>query len=149
MIRRIAALGLLGAITAGLSSCGGGGRPDAVAQVAGVPIAAAMLNHWTAVMNTEHTTLMSSETMRQHALSFLISSLWLIEQAAAQGLGVSQAEVQRRVQERVHAHANGASEFREYLQLSGQTMADVMFDAKAEVAAAKLHRVLRAWKEII
>jgi foldase protein PrsA len=72
------------------------------------------------------------QTLRTPALNSLISSVWLIEEASGRGLKVSDREIQGRLQDK-----RGAS------LVAGAAGEAAEFEAKAELSALKLRRVLR------
>jgi hypothetical protein len=123
------------ALATGLAACGAAGSTRVVARVGGVPITLAQLNARTIAMAHE---VSSQKAPRQLALSLLISSLWLIGEAAAQGKAVSHEEVMQQFTERSRAFPKGSQEFREYLKVTGQSVPDMMHSIEAELAAVKL-----------
>ncbi len=126
---------------AGLPGCGDGSSGTAAARVADATISDSALDHWVAVMKTEQA-IPPKQVPRQHALSFLISSQWLIDEAASRGVGVSEQEVQQRFEQKVKELLGGQAEFDKFLKLTGKTAADVKLEAKADLAAAKLLALL-------
>lgn len=79
--------------------------------------------------------------LKQQVLDFLISSQWLIGEAADEGLAVSAQEVSQRFAERKASFASVA-EFQESLKAIAQTLADVKLEIEAELAASKIRRRL-------
>jgi foldase protein PrsA len=90
----------------------------------------------------------SSARQRDRALAFLVSSAWLAEEATARRIVISDQEVQRLVAGK-QAAAGGAAEFRGFLEASGETAGDVRFEARRELAAAKLRRTIRESARLI
>lgn len=137
-------------LAAGLASCGGSAQSPAAVRVDGATITRATVKHWTNVIEKSPPDGSIGEephgahpcsTPRQRALDFLISSRWLIDQAAAQGLAASdRAGVERVLTER--KEANGAGEFQESLKATGRTVADIQLEIEAELAAAAIRRTL-------
>lgn len=140
-LTRLVATAAVLVTTACVAGCGGSSTGTAAARVASTTISSSALDHWVAVMKTEHA-VPPKHMARQQALSFLISSQWLIHEAASRGQGVSEREVQRRFEERIKEFSSGEAEFDDFLKLSGKTVADVRLEAKAELAAAKLLALL-------
>ncbi len=140
MSRHAKIAGLLASVAIGVSGCGGGaGEGGAVAHVGGAAITSATLAHWIEVMRAEHFEAAApGETAREHALSFLIGSQWLLGEAAARGMAVSAAQAERQFGEKLKSYPGGAAELSEFLKLSGRTIADAKFVAKVEVAARRL-----------
>jgi hypothetical protein len=142
LARHLATIAALVTPPAGLAACGGSVSEHVAVTVGSVAIAKSTVDHWASVMAAEHP--VSKEAPRQRALDFLISSEWTVGQAAEQGLRVSGSEVRRRLGERVKAFANGEAEFRELLEATGETVADVTLEIEAELASAKLYGALIA-----
>jgi foldase protein PrsA len=134
----------------------------AVARVGGAAITSATLGHWMSIMAGEHTvpdppsyqaciahreaiepgsikaTLEEEcrhhyEELKQRALAFLISSQWLIGEAAEQRLQASGGEVTRRLQSGTKPAI---------LQNGGASVADERLAVDAERASAAIRRAL-------
>jgi parvulin-like peptidyl-prolyl isomerase len=81
--------------------------------------------------------------LKQQALGFLISSDWTIGEAAAQGIQISAREVAQRVAAKKRAaFPSGEAEADEFEHATGQSVADTSFEARAELAASKLHEAI-------
>lgn len=78
-------------LACGLSACGGGAGA-VVARVGGVPIAKSDLDHWVSVAGG------GQQAARRQVLGFLISSQWLLSEAAELGVTVTDAEAQRQLE---------------------------------------------------
>jgi foldase protein PrsA len=143
----------------GLAACGGSAHDGVIVRVGKSAITEGELSRWIATMAPEHVapdppryaaciahqesvSLQSVkaelkeecqrqyQTLRRQALNFLISSQWLIGEAASSGLKVSDSEVRTRLQEegtRLPYHATGA---------------DAELEVEAELAAGKLRQAL-------
>jgi foldase protein PrsA len=148
---------LLGAllVMSGISACSGGaasvvggsGGSGVVVRVGQAAIAGATVEHWLSVMAggrvVGNPLSRRDRTLRRQALMSLISSEWLIGEAAEEGLRSSAQEIAHRLEERKNASSpNGEAEFHEYLKQTGQTVSDLMFEARAELASAKLRQAL-------
>lgn len=157
------ALALL--ISAGLlAGCGGGGsststpavpvspvsaptqgtssRVDAVATVSGTPIPKASYQHWLAV----ETALGAAGSPSHQALGFLITSEWVLGEASARHISVSEAEVKQRYAQLVHQSFPKAGSLKKYLAKSGETEADLLARIKVELLAAKIAAKVTAGK---
>lgn len=93
---------LLGVIllSVGLGACGGASS-DPPARVADSPISGAAVNHWLSVLDdgvvaTESEVQRSSQ--RSSVLSFLIFSRWILGEAAAEGVRVTDEEARARLE---------------------------------------------------
>jgi foldase protein PrsA len=91
----------------------------------------------------EHACLERYQAVRQEALSFLISSRWLTEEAAAQGAAVTPAEVQQRLERKRKSYSTEA-EFKESLSAIARSVPDLRLELEAELAQEKLRRKLAA-----
>lgn len=77
-------------------------------------------------------------SIQARILNFLITGYWLREQALAEGLSVSPAEVRRRFAEEKRASYPTASSFRRFQEASRQTSADLMFAVETQLLSRKL-----------
>lgn len=82
----------------------------------------------------------SFEQLQARALRSLISSRWLVGEAASEGVPVSQREVERGIAERERAFPGGRREFVTSLEAISQTVSDVELEVRSELAADKLRR---------
>jgi foldase protein PrsA len=157
------------ALAGGLATCGS--REAIVARVGDRAVTNATLAHWMAVMapqhlvpdspryaaciarrrafarqaatdELEHECGQEYEVLRQQALGFLISSRWLIDESAEEGMGVSRREVEQRLAEKESTFANGKPEFEESLKAIAHTAADVELELESELASEKIRRRL-------
>jgi hypothetical protein len=104
------------------------------------------VDHWTSIMAGGRAASASSsrrQALKEQALSFLIGSRWVIGEAAAQGLTMSDQEIARQVAQKESASfPGGKAELREYLHATGQRVADIVFEAKVELGSAKIRQLL-------
>jgi len=115
---------------------------DAVAVVAGVPISKSSYAHWLAV----ETALGAAGSPSHQALSFLITSEWVLGEAAARGVVVSEAEVKQRFAQLVHQSFPKAGSLQKYLAKSGETEADLLARIKVELLASRIAAKVTAGK---
>ncbi len=107
---------------------------DAVAIVAGVPIAKTSYTHWLTVEQK----LGASGSPSHQALGFLITSEWVLGEAAARHMSVSEAEVKKRYTQLVHQSFPKAGSLQKYLAKSGETEADLLARIKVELLASRV-----------
>ena len=107
---------------------------DAVASVAGTPIARAGYEHWLAVERA----LGGSSNPGHEALAFLITSQWVLGEAAARKLSVSAAEVKQRLAKVKQQSFPKASSFERFLSSSGETEADLLARVKVELLQERI-----------
>jgi phosphatidylethanolamine-binding protein (PEBP) family uncharacterized protein len=107
---------------------------DAVAIVAGVPIAKSGYEHWLAVERKLGVTGNPSHQV----LGFLITSEWVIGEAAARKIAVSEAEVKRRFAQLVHQSFPKPGSIKAYLARSGETEGDLLARIKVELLASHI-----------
>jgi phosphatidylethanolamine-binding protein (PEBP) family uncharacterized protein len=117
-------------------------KVDAVAYVAGTPISKASYKHWLAV----ETALGASGSPSHQALGFLITSQWVLGEAAARHVNVSEAEVKQRYTQLVHQSFPKAGTLQKYLAKSQQTEADLLARIKVELLAARIAEKVTAGK---
>jgi foldase protein PrsA len=143
MSRRVA--GFIAAILAAplIVACGSTARDSSpvVARVGTTPIGQQTLAHWIRAMAPEH---IAPGERRQRALAFLISSQWLIGEAASEGAAVSRAQVARRLAEKERSFPSGRGEFEQFLRSVGRTVADQELELEAELAVEAIRRGLAA-----
>jgi hypothetical protein len=105
------------------------------------------LAHWTAVAEHEATpagkasAAATAETApAEQALSFLISSDWVLGEARALGIHISTAQV-RRSYDRIRAQQfHKLSQFHAFLRSSGETVADLLFRVRLNVTSNRVQR---------
>jgi foldase protein PrsA len=78
------------------------------------------------------------DQLRDQVLSFLIAANWVEAEAADQGVKVSDAELDRAIEEVRKASFPKQADFERYLRQSGLTMADVRFQTRVEQLQTKL-----------
>jgi len=115
---------------------------NAVAIVAGVPIAKASYEHWLAVERK----LGASGNPSHQALGFLITSEWVLGEAAGRHVAVSEAEVKRRFTQLVHQSFPKPGSMQKYLAKSGETEADLLARIKVELLASHIAAHVTAGK---
>jgi hypothetical protein len=81
------------------------------------------------------------EQLKTRAIGFLISSYWLIEEAAREGMAVSEREVAGRVAEKRRSYAS-AADFQESLAAIDYTRADLRLEVEAQLARGHIERRL-------
>jgi phosphatidylethanolamine-binding protein (PEBP) family uncharacterized protein len=115
---------------------------DAVALVVHTPIPKSTYAHWLAV---EHA-LGSGSTSSHRAVGFLITSAWVLEEAAARGVSVSEAEVKSRFAKLVHQDFAKAGSLKKFLATSTQTEADLLGRVKVELLESRIAAKVSAGK---
>jgi hypothetical protein len=141
-MRRVWALGTTLLAIVVLDSCGGA-RDAPIATVAGAPITRSAIAHLAAVLTAEHVTPPApGESAKRYALALLLVATWTIDEAQAQGVGVSSAEAKRTVDGKVSSSPGGSAEFQQLLKLSGRTLADVSLAERERLAGSRLMSLL-------
>jgi phosphatidylethanolamine-binding protein (PEBP) family uncharacterized protein len=115
---------------------------DAVALVSGTPIAKSSYAHWLAIEKA----LNASGSPSHQALGFLITSEWVLGEAAARHIAVSDAEVKQHFAQLVHQSFPKAGSLKKYLAKSGQTEADLLARIKVELLASRIAARVTAGK---
>jgi phosphatidylethanolamine-binding protein (PEBP) family uncharacterized protein len=119
---------------------------EAVASVAGVPITKAAYKHWTAVTAALSGSKLSGSALKNQVLGFLISSKWVLGEAAATGVHVSSAEAHERLEQLQAKQFHTAAELKNYLASSDETMADLLERTKIELLESKIAARVTAGK---
>ncbi len=115
---------------------------DAVALVSGTPIPKASYQHWVSVEKA----LGGAGSPTHQALGFLITSEWVLGEAAARHIAISDAEVKQRFAQLVHQSFPKAGSLEAYLSKSGETEADLLARIKVELLASRIASKVTAGK---
>jgi hypothetical protein len=102
---------------------------DAVAYVAGTPISKSSYAHWLSVESA----LGAAKNAGHRALAFLLTSEWVLGEATARGISVSEADVKRYLAQLERQSFPKAGSLRKYLTKSGETEADLLAREKVEL----------------
>jgi Raf kinase inhibitor-like YbhB/YbcL family protein len=128
--------------TSAASAQGSSSNADAVASVAGIPIAKSSYEHWLAVERAGGSTSNASH----RALSFLITSQWVIGEAAARKLSVSDTEVKQRLAQIEKQSFPKAGAFEKFLAKADETEADLLARVKVELLESRIAAQVAAGK---
>jgi hypothetical protein len=128
--------------TSAASAQGSSSNADAVASVAGIPIAKSSYEHWLAVERAGGSTSNASH----RALSFLITSQWVIGEAAARKLSVSDTEVKQRLAQIEKQSFPKAGAFEKFLAKADETEADLLARVKVELLESRIASQVAAGK---
>jgi foldase protein PrsA len=126
-------------------ACAGGADDAVVAHVGHAAITKATVKRWMSALAGGRIPSDASgrQSLRAQALDFLISSRWLLGEVAMDGIELTPPEVQRQLeQKRRTSFPGGDAELREFLKASGQSVSDITFEAKAELASARIRKAL-------
>lgn len=104
-------------------------RVHAVAFVAGRPIAKSSYEHWLSVEQI----LASAAGAGHRALGFLITAMWLEDEAGARGVSVSQAQVRQRLAELEHKSFPKPGALSAFLARSHESEADLLGRVRGEL----------------
>lgn len=127
-----------------------------VANVAGVAITKAGFEHWLAVTTALSTAASKgtstpgastpSQALKNQTLAFLISSQWVLSEAAAKGISVSEAAIHKRFTEIEHEEFKQPGELKTFMSKSGETMADLLLRVKIELLESQISQRVTASK---
>jgi hypothetical protein len=146
-LRRLAGgtAALLAAVAVTACGASGGGAAQVVARVGGAPITQATVTHWMRALAPQHVVPDGpDQALRQRALGFLITSQWLIGEAAAEDMGVSDRQVALALVKKQSSFPGGRHEFAEFLHVVDQTVADQELELRAGLASEAIRRRLAA-----
>jgi hypothetical protein len=118
-----------------------------VIHVGRAPITKRGVDHWASIIARGAVVANVAnprQSPRRQALALLIYSHWLIGEASRVGFHLSPGQLERMVQQQERAMPGGRREFEELLAASGETQADVEFEAGARWAAHALAHALDA-----
>jgi hypothetical protein len=139
---------LLCALLSWTATVGCGDSPhDSAVVVDGSPITAATVQHWISVdaggIAVQRLDKARYRDLKDQVVALLIDWRWLIGEAKARGLAVSNVAARHRMSERNHERfPGGSSEAREYLTSSGQSTADVLLEVTAELAESRIRTLV-------
>ena len=80
--------------------------------------------------------------LKDQVMTFLIRAQWLESEAKKQGITVTDAEVQKSLDQARKQAFPKAADFQKFLKQSGQTMADLMFRQRSQVLEQKITQKL-------
>jgi hypothetical protein len=136
---------------AGASSHSTPASGAAVATVEATPIAQATFAHWlaiTAALSNQHghDASASDTALKDRVMGFLITSEWLLGEAAAQGVDISEATIHKRLEEVQKKQFKQSDELQKYLAKNHETMADLLLRVKLELIESAISRKVTATK---
>jgi parvulin-like peptidyl-prolyl isomerase len=79
-------------------------------------------------------------SLKQEVLGFLISSQWVLNEAKALDVNVTDAEVKKQFEKIRNAQFPKAAEFQKFLQSSGQTVSDLLLRVKLNMLSTKIQQ---------
>jgi foldase protein PrsA len=85
-------------------------------------------------------------SLKQEVLGFLISSEWVIGEAAHLGVNVSDAEVKKEFEKIKNEQFPKAAEFEKFLATSGQTVSDLLLRVKLNMLSSKIQKKIAKGK---
>ncbi len=85
-------------------------------------------------------------SLKQEVLGFLISSEWVIGEAANLGVKVSDAEVKKEFEKIKNEQFPKAAEFEKFLATSGQTVSDLLLRVKLNMLSSKIQQKIAKGK---
>jgi foldase protein PrsA len=80
------------------------------------------------------------KSLQQEVLGFLISSSWVLGEASAQGIKVSDTEVHKQFEKIKAEEFPKASEFEKFVASSGQTISDLLLRVKLNMLSEKIQQ---------
>jgi Raf kinase inhibitor-like YbhB/YbcL family protein len=123
---------------------------DVVATVEQTPITKASFEHWTSVTaalnHSKAHSKAAREAVKNQVLGFLITSQWVLAEAAHLGISVSEAEVRQRLHQVTAKQFPKASQLKHYLASIGETEADLLMRVKVELLESKIAQHVTAGK---
>ena len=82
-------------------------------------------------------------------MGFLLTSEWVLGEAAAQGIDVSEAAVHKRLEEVQKKQFKQPGELQRYLTKNHETMADLLLRVKLELLEAAISKKVTAAKRTV
>ena len=123
----------------------------AVATVEATPVTQATFAHWLAVTAaltgvSGHAASASNAALKDKVMGFLLTSEWVLGEAAALGVDASEAEVHKRLEEVQKKQFKKPAELQEYLKKNHETMADLLLRVKLELLESAIAKKVTAAK---
>ena len=115
---------------------------EAVASVSSTPISKASYEHWLAVERK----LGAAGSPSHQALGFLITSQWIVGEAQARHITVSEAEVKQRYAQLVHQSFPKAGSLQTFFASSHETEADLLARIHVETLTSRITAQVMAKK---
>jgi foldase protein PrsA len=89
------------------------------------------------------------KSLQQEVLSFLISSSWVLGEAEALGVKVSDAEVKKQFEKIKSEEFPKPEEFKKFLASSGQTVSDLLLRVKLNMLSTKIQQKISKKKSTV
>jgi hypothetical protein len=123
----------------------------AVATVEATPVTQSTFAHWLAVTAalsgaSGHAASASNAALKDKVMGFLLTSEWVLGEAAALGVDVSEAEVHKHLEEIQKKQFKKPAELQEYLGKNHETMADLLLRVKLELLESAIAKKVTAAK---
>jgi hypothetical protein len=121
---------------------------DAVADVESTPIAKATFDHWLAVTAalSGQSASASNAALKDKVMGFLLTSEWVLGEAAALGIDVSEAAAQQHLATIQKKQFKQPAELQKYLARNHETMADLLLRVRLELLEAAISKKVTAGK---
>jgi hypothetical protein len=122
-----------------------------VADVESTPIAKATFEHWLAVTaalsgDSGRGATASNTALKDKVMGFLLTSEWVLGEAAAQGIDISEAAAQKRLAEVQKQRFKQPAGLQRYLASNYETMADLLLRVKLELIEAAISKKVTSGK---
>jgi hypothetical protein len=129
----------------------GSASAGAVASVEATPVTPATFAHWLAVTAalsgaSAHAASASNAALKDKVMGFLLTSEWVLGEAAALGVDVSEAEVHKRLEAIQQKQFKKPAELQEYLTKNHETAADLQLRVKLELLESVIAKKVTAAK---
>ncbi len=89
------------------------------------------------------------KSLQQEVLAFLLSSQWVIGEAHALGVKLSDAEVKKQFEHVKSQQFPSAAEFQKFLAASGQTISDLLLRVKLNMLSTKIQQKITQQKKTV
>lgn len=126
-------------------AAGAGAKPPAlsagvVARVGDVDITERTAQHWIEAARRQKPGCGSKRRCRQRAMQFLVSAQWLLQEAERLSVRVSDADVRREYRKQKREAFPSEADYREFLETSGRTEADLLLQVKLSLLTNELQK---------
>jgi phosphatidylethanolamine-binding protein (PEBP) family uncharacterized protein len=118
----------------GATHSASGARVAAIAWVSGRPIAKTRYEHWLSVERA----LGAGPTASHRAVGFLVSSAWLLREAAGRGVSVSETQATQHLDQLKRQSFPQAGGLKSYLAKAHETEADLLQRVEVELLQSRL-----------
>jgi SurA N-terminal domain len=117
--------------------------PDALVACVGTDaISGELFSHWLLISRKGSEAGAPAERVRLQVMEFLVSGLWLEDEAAERRIVVSDRAVRRQLNRQKHASFPSERAFRQFLEDSGMTRSDLKYRVRLDILSERVRKAV-------